>query len=340
MAVDNSSELAFGERALENSPSIRLSNGSQAIPQQFFDYQRDKTNIERILEHVRFSDDYLLFVNHYKEALYLQVGIIGQENYPGKQVNNSKIVYGRMWLIEPCAPSSEVVQTALLAIKKAREHELREHVILSTASGKATPFNTHLDLPLMAKHPELFKVQEDIWLQPENSLKQLLQHIRIQQLGLELEDVVIRKNGQCLVDLKIALCDPDRCLFPELQGRSISLLCARATNTCFLHQLMQTLLHISDAYVDELFSFKGFQRFSTQHSPEHLARFSINTRKARSNCLSFQQQYKGMLYQVDSARAPRINSGKLGQQQFAALNKHSPLDGYLPVDYTQADITA
>ena len=340
MTINSSSELAFGERALDNAPSIQLSNGSTAIPQQFFDYQRDKANIERIVEHIHFSDDYLLFVNHYKGALYLQVGIIGLENYPGKQANNRKIVYGRMWLIEPCAPSSEVIQTALLAIKKAREHELREHLILNTEAGKATPFNTHLDLPLMAKHPQLFKQQETEWTQPKDSLESLLQHIRIQRLSLELEDVSIRKNRQCLVDISIAACNSGQCLFPELQGRSISLLCERATNSSFLHQLMQTLLHISDAYVDEQFSFKDFHRFSTQHSPEMLANFSINTRKTETHCDLFQQQYKDMLYQVDSARAPRINSGRLGQQQVAALNKHSPLDGYLPAYYTQAEITA
>lgn len=337
MAINKTSELEFGESALENAPCVQLSNGNKAIPQQFFNYQRDKANVEKILEHVHFSDDYLLFVNHLHGALYLQVGIIGLENYPGEKPNNSKIVYGRMWLIEPNAPSSEVVQTALLAIKKAREHELREHVILNTSNGKATPFNTHLDLPLMASNPHLFKQQEDYWSQPQYSLKQLLQHIRIQDLGLTLQEVILRKSGQCLIDLEIEACSSNHCLFPELPGRSISLLCEQANNRSFLHQLMQSLLQISDAYIDEQFSFKGFYRFSTQHSPEKLANFSINTRKAQSSCELFQAQYKHMLFQVDSARAPRINAGRLGQQQTAALNKHSPLDGYLPANYTQAD---
>ena len=337
MAIDKTSELAFGEQALANAPSIQLGNGSKAIPQQFFNYQRDKANVEKLLEHIHFSDDYLLFVNHQQGALYLQVGIIGLENYPAKQASNSKIVYGRMWLIEPNAPSSEVIQTALLAIKKAREHELREHVILNTPNGKATPFNTHLDLPLMARNPQLFKRQEVNWSQPQQSLEQLLQRIRIQNLSLTLHGLLLRKNGQCLIDLEIEACTSSHCLFPELQGRCISLLCEQASERSFLHQLMQSLLHISDAYIDEQFSFKGFHRFSTQHSPEELANFSIHTRKTQSSCEQFQAQYKHMLYQVDSARAPHINAGRLGQQQTAALDKHSPLDGYLPAYYTQAD---
>lgn len=39
-----------------------------------------------------------------------------------------KIVYGCRWMLEPTMPISEVVQTVLLAVKKAREHELREIV--------------------------------------------------------------------------------------------------------------------------------------------------------------------------------------------------------------------
>lgn len=158
---------AFGEAALQNAPTICLKNGKIAVPQQFLHYQRTRKNVENIISKIRFSINFPLFVHEENNCLFLQVGIVGHENYTTDtaiQVR-PKIVYGRRWYIEPHTPTSEVVQTAYLAIQKAREHELREYVRLSVTVDKkthlTTPFNTHMDLPLMAKNAELFSKTDD-----------------------------------------------------------------------------------------------------------------------------------------------------------------------------------
>lgn len=167
-----------GEAVLPEAPSIILTDkktGKQttAIPQQFFHYHRTRANLESIITNIAFEENFLLFVHEENNNLFLQVGIIGLENYPkktkqeyaqtAKQMQTSappKIVYGRRWFIEPFMPTSEVIQTAFIALKKAREHELREFFHLTVerdgVSYRTTPFNTHMDLPLMASHAELF----------------------------------------------------------------------------------------------------------------------------------------------------------------------------------------
>lgn len=170
-----------GEAVLPEAPSIILTDEktgkrTTTIPQQFFYYHRTRANLEAIIANIAFEDNFLLFVHEENNHLFLQVGIIGLENYPKKSkkehtddaqtINQTqtstppKIVYGRRWFIEPFMPTSEVIQTAFIALKKAREHELREffHVMVERddVPYRTTPFNTHMDLPLMADHAELF----------------------------------------------------------------------------------------------------------------------------------------------------------------------------------------
>lgn len=161
---------AFGEAALYHAPTIQLDNGKTAIPQQFLHYQRTRKNVENIISKIRFSMNFPLFVHEENNCLFLQVGIVGHENYTTDTAIHirPKIVYGRRWYIEPHTPTSEVIQTAYLAIQKAREHELREYVHLKVTVNQqtydTTPFNTHMDLPLMANNAELFdKTDPTVW---------------------------------------------------------------------------------------------------------------------------------------------------------------------------------
>ena len=151
----------------------------EIIPQQYLDVNRSLKSVENILAKISLPDDYLLFAGQHESVIFLQVGIIGYENYPEnkEQKESKKIVYGRRWMLEPTTPTSEVVQTAYLAVKKAREHELREHVFFTTLSTtltaqgnlesqkdtvqkrqnhRTTPFNSHMDLPVMTAYQSDF----------------------------------------------------------------------------------------------------------------------------------------------------------------------------------------
>ena len=84
-----------------------------AFPQH---YRRYKPDIGRPAAHRRrylLARRNLLFADEDGSGLYLQVGLIGRENYErGSQIRPHKLVYGRKWRIDPDTPTSEVIQTA------------------------------------------------------------------------------------------------------------------------------------------------------------------------------------------------------------------------------------
>jgi hypothetical protein len=133
------------------------------------------------------------------------VGSVGHDNYKRKgEAGNRRIVYGRRWRIDTYIPTSEVIQTAFLAIKKACEHEVRELLTIQDRdSGRTgTPFSTHLDLSLMARFPEL--VMREASSAKEPLPETWLQGIRFDGREIKVDDVTIRRNGNLIVDLVFA----------------------------------------------------------------------------------------------------------------------------------------
>ncbi len=332
-------ENDFGETPLKYSPCVSVVGGGSVVPQQYLDVRRTLENLENVLAEISVPDSFQLFAGLDRHTLFIEVGIIGEENYPTnpKVIEQPKMVYGRRWMIEPTTPTSEVVQTALLAVKKAREHELREKFKLknSQGNGVATPFNCHQDLPLMANQRFLFEGSKSAGL-TEADLGQLLRSTSIGGLGFRLESCLqlagnhvfevalfpVKHEGSEQVDKKID--------FPEMHSGKLVVVCEEQTEAHFLHQLFNACLARSDRYVEENFSFQGFHRFSQTISPIAIARFSRVTRKLKSHDARFDKEFQDMSYRVDSAKAPRFNSGKLGAQQRALLKRYPVLNGYLP----------
>ena len=148
--------LLPGESPIENAPSVKLDNGGLCIPQHYLRYHHTRQSVERIILDIDYSDRYPVFVCEDDSGLYLQVGIVGYDNYaPRASQSGLKVVYGRKWRVEPQLPTSEIIQTVFLALKKAREHEVRELFRFHHRSGSTTPFNTHHDLPLMSQNADL-----------------------------------------------------------------------------------------------------------------------------------------------------------------------------------------
>lgn len=87
------------------------------MPQHYLQYRMDEKALSEILSHCECFDNTLWFANSEGEGLFLQVGIIGHENYDrAHKLRPRKIVYGIRWRIEQNTPTSEVVQTAFLAV--------------------------------------------------------------------------------------------------------------------------------------------------------------------------------------------------------------------------------
>ena len=333
----------YGETPLPFAPYISLTGQQFVVPQQFLNVNRDLKSVEAILSKITFDDDYLLFVNEIDGGLFLQVGIIGVENYPRneEQKYQNKIVYGRRWFIEPTTPTSEVIQTAFLAIKKAREHELRENIIFTNDKGiKTTPFNTHMDLPLLVAN------QESVI--SNNSNDQLSDKTEITEtINTVLKQVTINKHcpslvavhqiddTRVLVDLSL-MDTSSNSHFPELEGVTLSIFCEDFTVRTFLHELMNELVKRSDRYIEECFSFDGFNRFSQNVCPLKLAEFSNATRKIHNVDSRFEKHFRQMSYEVDASKAPYFSSGELGKKQRMMIDQSGVQNGYLPLEQGKA----
>ena len=324
------------------APSVELANGRSCIPQHYLRYQQTPESLAELVHGIDFDAHTPVFAGSDAGGMYLQVGMVGRENYErGDLERPRKLVYGRKWRIDADAPSSEVIQTAFLAIKKAREHEVRELLTLrDPASGKtSTPFSSHLDLPLMAANPDLVAAAEQN--RERNTslrLESFLEPARFGQRRMEVLDVLTRKNGSMVVDLQLGQAPQARRLegdLPEFEGLAFTIVLQRLTQSDLLHEIMAALIAHSDRHVDEHFRYQGFARFSRCNDPMRIAQLSIATRpyaRDRSNA-HFNPVFQQMNYEVDASRAPQLGVGSLAEKNRNLIGAYDQLAGHMPQGY-------
>ena len=274
--------LNLGEYHLPKVPVVTLENGATCTPQHYFGFNHSLDSVEALLNNIEFSADYPVFVSTDQGGLFLQVGVVGVDNYERNVSDKTrKIVYGRKWRVEPNLPTSEIIQTVFLAIKKAREHELRELFTLDDAltHKTSTPFNCHQDLPLMATHSDLFRGKLSHQFNVA-SVQTLLASLTVDGRFIQLSGFQKRPNNY-LLDITLSKTegnDHQGIGFSELDGAQISLILNHGSLNELLFQLMDEILKLSDRFVEEHLLYKGFARFSRQQDIVSLARFSVNTR--------------------------------------------------------------
>jgi hypothetical protein len=330
--------IALGEYCLISAPTVNLPNGQSCVPQHFYGYNHSLESVESILHHIQFSHHYPIFCAEDEQGLFIQVGIIGRENYQRHNpARAKKIVYGRKWRVEPNLPTSEIIQTVFLALKKAREHEIRELMTLTSLDGSktSTPFNSHHDLPLMAECRSLFHLNEQEQTFTIESVQRLLDTLRFDQTKIQCVDVVHRPNGKVLIDVmfNIGNKEQDKSIeFSELHGIESTLLLDSSSANELLYALMDTLIQLSDRYVEKNFTFNGFNRFSREHDLPSIGEFSINTRFMNANTLN--EEGKRLITEhncsVDESRAPNI---RLAQQKIRlaeSFKNIEMIEGFLP----------
>ena len=140
--------LQASEKPITNAPPVQLGNGEHCIPQHYLLFSHTRESVEQIVLNIEFHKNYLVFVCEDHTGIYIQIGIIGFDNFaPSDQRQQQKVVYGRKWRVEPQLPTSEIIQTVFLALKSAREHEVRELFKLTSECRITTPFSNHHDLP-------------------------------------------------------------------------------------------------------------------------------------------------------------------------------------------------
>lgn len=332
-----------GEVAMPHAPSVTLPNGATGIPQHYLQYRQSVESISGLLQRVECGHDTLLFAGSDHSGMYVQVGMIGRENFDrAAAVRPQKLVYGRKWRIDTDTPSSEIIQTIFLAIKKAREHEVREYLTLTDpVSGKTgTPLSTHLDLALMATHGDFGQACAPAAQANAAYIAQLLAPVRFGQRQAEVIDAQQRPNGDTMVDLRWGAAplarqrEGDMAEFDHLQ---FSLILPTCTQSALVYELMEAMIRHSDRWVDEHFLFDGFARFSRHNDPLRLARFSVASRPYARDMTNtqFAASFAQLNYQVDASRAPSLGAGALAAKNRRRLDACGSLAGHMPKGYTQ-----
>lgn len=332
-----------GEEPLADAPFAVLSNGYRRIPQQFYLFRHSLNSLEALLSDISFSEHFPVFSGEDQSGLYIQVGIIGHENYADlTRPLARKIVYGRKWRVEPNLPTSEVIQTVFLALKKAREHELRElltleHIDSGSRKRRSTPFNNHHDLPMMA-HADL-SVNSGADLLTSTSLTALLDAMRFGKRALQLLKVETRASGQIIVDINVGI-PPNSSHngFPEYNNLPLTLVLSAPSLNELMFALMDALLSVSERYVEEHFLYRGFARFSRQHNIRAIGRFSVETRCFDQEVISpqFDQCFQTLCGEVDMTRVPMLKTSAQMIRLGAALEGAGIEEGYLPAELDRA----
>jgi hypothetical protein len=327
------SRLKPGEKLIEHAPVVSLKNGQECIPQHYFLYQHTRASVEQLVLDIDYCDRHPIFVDEDQGGIYIQVGIIGCDNYERDVVNRkNKLTYGRKWRVEPSLPTSEIIQTVFLALKKVREHEARELFRLSYKGCTTTPFNTHHDLPLMANHHELL-LMNDISASATPDKKQMTQwlnKITYDFATLTLKNVEQRANSQWLIDIQV---QPQvNTYLPELASMEITLLLPKWSINLLCFQLMTYFITLSDQHVNENFCYQQFARFSQNNDILAIAELSVALRKIPSSNRgqAFVESFTQANYQTDSTRVPKLHEGRLSHKIHLSLTKFGALGGILP----------
>jgi len=335
--------LLVGESPIKNAPSVLLDNGKLCVPQHFLTFKHTKLSVENLVLDIEYDERFIVFVGEQQNQVYLQVGIVGEDNYQSSQ--SKKIVYGRKWLVELELPTSEIIQTAFLALKKAREHEVRELFRFHEPANKtvfSTPFNNHQDLPLIVQNSELIGCEKTVFTQEQiiKKIKKSLMNVSYDETTL----TIIRFEsiaGQWLVQLNVLT--SNKTTLPELlpdcntntntntNKHPISFILNTLSENEFFHQLMQGLIQLSDSHVDENFTYKKVARFSRHVSVEKLAKLSSKVRKFnKSEHHEFTKMFVDSNYQVDQSRVPKLSDSLLSVKIKQCLKGFTKLDGILP----------
>ncbi|VAV86949.1 hypothetical protein MNBD_ALPHA02-314 [hydrothermal vent metagenome] len=321
--------LLDGEFPVDNAPSVQLRNGGLCIPQHYLRYHHSRQSVEKIILDIDYNDRYLIFVCEDDTGIYIQIGIIGFDNYrTHKSQQPLKVVYGRKWRVEPQLPTSEIIQTTFLALKKAREHEVREVFRLTCDYGFTTPFNNHHDLPLISQNSDLVRPRKDE--AGVNYFERHLKNIRYDRAELYLKNVELLANGKWLINIEI-IAGPKGQL-PEIRDMDISFLMSTLNINELYYRLMDEFLSLSDRHVDENFLYKGFARFSRNNSITAIAELSslLRQRSLHEEHHAFASAFETAIYETDKSRVPKLGEGPLSEKIRVNLARFGQLEGILP----------
>jgi len=340
----------LGEIVIPYAPSVTLPNGNLAIPQHYLRFEHHLESIQEIISHISPIPLTPIFADKDEYGCYVQVGIIGEENYDrSNTILPKKIVYGRKWRVEDHTPTSEIIQTAFLAVKKLWEHEIREFFVVKEQNSNKTSalFSCHHDLPLMANNGDLIassiNTHQDTQESAQEDIIQLLKRTTFKHHTFTITEFLVRRQNT-IIDLHL-----EKPLFPmhKVHGEtsrfdnfSTSLVLEQLNPSEFLYGLMDALIAYSDQLIEEGFAYKNFTRFSRQHDPLSIAALSIASRPYAEHMQdqTFASTFQKINYETDTCRVPNIGDGALAEKNRRIIDAVEGLTGHLPHGFTKDNV--
>lgn len=323
-------ELLQGEYTFGTPPTTKL-NGEDCVPQHYLQYQHTLETVESLLLQLDFDQHYPIFAAQDETGIYIQIGIIGVDNYLPKDQQQTKIVYGRKWRVEPNLPTSEIIQTVLLALKTAREHEIRELFKFKLQDKTTTPFNNHHDLPLLVKSygsdSMLYQQKEQSW----QDIQQQLEQVRYDGVEFYLHHYQ-RLSGESYL-VEIELLTVANITLPELKRKQFLAFTVEQVNfNQVMFELMAQLVNLSNRYVEERFKFQQIPRFSRQYDITAIAELSVATRQLHKTAESteFKHLWLQANYETDLTRVPSLRKSVRNDKLIEGLQSLGPITGALP----------
>lgn len=295
-------KLNIGETPIENAPHVTLPNGQTCVPQHYLRYSHDRQSVEAIVSDISYDPHFPVFVSEDKGGVFIQIGIVGYDNYKSQNKQTKpKIVFGRRWRVEPNLPSSEIIQTVFLALKKAREHELRELFTLNYEGTVTTPFNNHHDIPLMASQKTVLTKSNQI------GCDTLIEAIAYDGEGFSDLQIERTQLGPIVVSL---IYQGQQDFIPS---RPLAFMLETFTDNAFVRGVMKALIDLSDAHLDKHFKYKGFARFSSDVDTLAISEVSRLIRQAperiiekASDAKKFAGTFETERYETDATRIPAL----------------------------------
>ena len=321
------------ETPIKNAPEVKLQNGTSCIPQHYLSFNHTLKSVEEVVAKIEFDESFPIFVCQNDDSIYLQVGIIGFDNYKSTTAQeNRKIVYGRKWRVETELPTSEIIQTAFLAIKTAREHEIRELVRLRLEQKQVTPFNNHHDLPLLANNEALVTQQQNCQksIKSAEGINNILCDLSFNDASVKAKELHLH-GTKWIIDFE--LMPGEQTYLPELVKHEFTLVFSSIHANALYHQLMKYFIELSDKYVRETFTYCGFNRFSEQVCIEAVGRLSAHVRdKAHYvNHYGFSNELEASNYDTDMKRVPALTDGPNSRKIEKTLQALGELAGIPPI---------
>jgi hypothetical protein len=331
-AKDYLFSLPAGETPMPGAPTVVV-DGTKVTPSQYKLYNQTVDAVQEVVSKITYKPNVKVFVSSdggkQDEGVYLQVGIVGIDNYPytGKDMPE-KIVYGRKWRVEKLLPTSELIQTVMLAIKSAEEHEMRERVVINGY----TPLNNHLDLPLLKDYLKANPPQPELPVKDIAAAQEVFDGVHVAGCKLEVMEYEKRRTGKTVVDIELKPDPKYEHTEKEFVGKQYTLVSDGDTSSQLLYALMDTVLHESNRNIEETFQYDGFARFSRDITVPQLRDFNKFSRNVRN--FVFQPGFKdvagAMNRAIDAERPPIYMPGPANDPIIKDIDSRPNLLGAKP----------